>query len=637
MKAFSQRLRIDYYILAALACAALPTLADPVIGPWIPKFKGIDYCSGTNLARSTAFPNQQVAHALRVDLTDPGIQLFTTPRITNYIAGVREVGGLTVSGFLRTNRLQAAINGNFFDSTGYYVPAGTPMDVYGLAINQGDVVSTQDESRHASVFWFDASNRASVLRPNWPPTNTAGMWTAVAGDTFLVSNGSNMVSRSVSGSRDVNPRTVFGLSQDRRYLYLVAIDGRQPGYSEGANDYESAGWLLLLGAYDGINLDGGGSTTLVIEDTTGIPLRLNQSSAVADSGKERTIASHLGVFAKPLPGFINDVVVAPDDTTAWISWTTIEPATSEVQYGLTTDFGSSSSQLTTLATNHLIQLRELTPNTGYYFRLVSCVNTQEHTSPNYHFVTANYATTNEVFGLTNSWKFTPASLDGIGWMNPGYDDSSWSGPGPGLLWVDVRSTGPNPSVEPKNTEMPADLGTGYPYVTYYFRSHFTLDHVVPGSSVALSGYIDDGAIIYLNGTEIYRLRMPEDATSETLASGYPCSGDATCLDEFQVPVGTNSLLVSGDNLIAVEVHNYNLRSADTTFGIALSVIEPLARTAKIEIQRSGVATILSWDSPGYILQSSEALEGPWTDETAGAISPFTIAPAAGNRFFRLRH
>ena len=81
---------------------------------------------------------------------------------------------------------------------------------------------------------------------------------------------------------------------------------------------------------------------MVIADSTSVPVRLNKSSAVADSGRERTIGSHFGVFAKPLPGFINDVAARPDDTTAQITWTTVEPSTTEVQYGVTPSFGSSS-------------------------------------------------------------------------------------------------------------------------------------------------------------------------------------------------------------------------------------------------------------------------------------------------------
>src|SRR5206468_2972482 len=221
---------------------------------------------------------------------------------------------------------------------------------------------------------FDTNNQSTVIHTNWPPASLNGVYTAVSGNYPLVVAGRNVVNRGTA--REVNPRTVFGLSQDRHFLYLAGIDGRQPGYSEGANDYESAAWLLLLGAYDGINMDGGGSTILVIEDSTGVPIRLSRSSAVADSGRERTVGSHLGVFAKPLFGFINDVVALADDTTARITWTTLEPATGEVEYGLTTDFGNSTGVQSEPVTNHVVQLTGLTAATSYYFRVISATTQQ---------------------------------------------------------------------------------------------------------------------------------------------------------------------------------------------------------------------------------------------------------------------
>jgi exopolysaccharide biosynthesis protein len=61
-----------------------------------------------------------------------------------------------------------------------------------------------------------------------------------------------------------NPRTIAGITA-RGELLLVAIDGRQPGYSVGASFDEEAGVMRALGAVDAVNLDGGGSTTLVID------------------------------------------------------------------------------------------------------------------------------------------------------------------------------------------------------------------------------------------------------------------------------------------------------------------------------------------------------------------------------------
>lgn len=63
----------------------------------------------------------------------------------------------------------------------------------------------------------------------------------------------------------LHPRTGYGLSADRRYLFLVIADGRQPR-SLGLTVGELGRMLANLGAHDGVNMDGGGSTTLVAAD-----------------------------------------------------------------------------------------------------------------------------------------------------------------------------------------------------------------------------------------------------------------------------------------------------------------------------------------------------------------------------------
>src|SRR5687768_4543478 len=297
------------------------------VGYWNPLFKGVDYSLSSNTP-SASIPNQHVVHAIKVDLLDPDIRLRTTPRVpTNYLNNVREVIGQTVSDFLRQHQLQVAINANFFNSPGYYPPPGTVFNMHGLSIDQGTNVSTVVSSSIAQTLIFDTNNYPVLLTNNSPQKPLTNAYTAVTGEVTLVLNGVNRMTRDF----DVQPRTVFGISGDRRYLFLVAIDGRQSPYSEGATLYEAAQWLLLLGARDGINMDGGGSTLIVVADSTGAPVRVNSSSAVAGDpeGRERVVGSHFGLYAKPLPGFVNDVQTIPDDISAIVTWTTLEPASSE--------------------------------------------------------------------------------------------------------------------------------------------------------------------------------------------------------------------------------------------------------------------------------------------------------------------
>ncbi|MDB6037556.1 MAG: hypothetical protein JWM99_1397 [Verrucomicrobiales bacterium] len=612
-----------------------------IIGPWIPMFKGVDHSVSTNLPANSA-DQLQVVHAIRVDLLDPDISLYSSPRIANYSVNSRETAGYTLKDFLRIHQLQIGINANFFDPSQYNLPAGTPMVVSGLAISQGVVVSAQENSSHSASIMFTTNNQPTVRFTNWPAASNVGVFTAVSGEYPVLVKGIKAV-RSTSGIHDLNPRTVIGVSQDRNYLYLVTIDGRQDGYSDGAYDDQTAAWLLAFGAFDAVNMDGGGSTTLVAQDSTGVPIELNHSSAVAGDqfGRERTVGSHFGVFAKPLPGFINNVVALPDDTAAAVTWTTLAPATGQVEFGLSTNFTDSWELQSMETTNHTVLLTNLTAGTDYYFQVVSTSGGSQYFSDILHFATTNYLQTNELFAVDSDWKYTTENLDGINWSTPAYDDSSWPGSGPGLLWVDVRAAGPNPAVTPKNTQMPADPNNnGFPFGTYYFRKHFTLTNAIAGTSLALSAYVDDGAVFYLNGQEIYRLRVePAPATIAfgDLAISYPCSGDATCVDEFWIGGDAATNLINGDNLLAAEVHNYNAASPDITFGTALSATVPNAAEPMLSFNSAGGSIQIVWSRNAFALQGATDLTGPWQDLPGPIVtSPYMAETTNTAQFYRLR-
>jgi len=120
---------------------------------------------------------------------------------------------------------------------------------------------------------------------------------AVSGNVMVLIDGNN-VATDKDGIR--HPRSVVGLSQDSKTLYLIAIDGRQPSVSRGANMFELGEYLKSIGAYNAINLDGGGSTAMVVKDSrTGVYGVANQPSEVSTDGfsvkMERPVADVIGV------------------------------------------------------------------------------------------------------------------------------------------------------------------------------------------------------------------------------------------------------------------------------------------------------------------------------------------------------
>jgi hypothetical protein len=166
----------------------------------------------------------------------------------------------------------------------------------------------------------------------------------------------------------------------------------------------------------------------------------------------------------------------------------------------------------------------------------------------------------QLLTMTASWRYNQtANLDGVNWMAPGYDDSAWPF-GPALLYVETAAL-----PEPKNT--PLTLGTPQ-RLTYYFRTYFNYTGAVAGVSLVFSNLIDDGAVFYLNGTEIGRVGMNPGAVTYGTFSGRSVT-DATTYDVLVVQPNN---LIQGSNSLAVEVHQTTTNSSDIVFGSAVRAV-----------------------------------------------------------------
>jgi hypothetical protein len=603
------------------------------VSQWTPIFQGIDQATGTNEAGATG--GSLSVNALRIDLQAPGIKLVVTPPVTNdYVPEQRETLLQTQREFLVENGLQVAVNAAYFSPGGYENPSGTPATVEGAVISAGRVVSLQSRTNDSmSAMMFGTNNQPRFHFVNWPAADTRGIYNAVAGMYPLVSNGVNFAyfyTNANDGVHQLQPRTAFGLSQDNRYLIMMTIDGRQE-FSTGAFDYETAEFLLLFGAWNGMNMDGGGSTCMVKADDFGDAVDINVNSfqwAVGRPGSQRAVGANFGVRSPvPISG-IKDLVATPGASTAIVTWRTDEAATTQVEFGLTKALGNATPLDSRKTKTHIATLTGLAPGSNYYFRAVSSTDSTVHRRGSL-LRTTNVFNRTMVFDVTKSWRYTTNSLDGLDWTARDYDDSAWLGPDPGLLFIED-----NPGVAPRNTVLPQPLVR-----TYYFRTHFDFEGSKAGLSLLFSNYVDDGAVFSLNGHEIYRLRMPAEPTiisNSTAATLPPCGsvGDviAGCHDLF---VDNANFVVQGDNLLAVEVHNRST-GPDIVFGTALYLDRPPVAAVQLNLFLSGDEATLYWNGVGYTLQRATqfpAEPSDWVD--LGNISPVVVGNT-GTAFYRLR-
>lgn len=247
---------------------------------WEPRFAGVD------VARLEADqPRRLRGVALRIDLKAEGISFLATPDNGEKPG---ETDSQLTTGFLAQHKLQAAINAAPFSKV-TNDPA-TPQDVVGLLISEGRTVSA---AAGMPALIITKDNKARIASP---PVSAADAWNAVGGFSVVLRDGE----LTHSGDTKLHPRTAAGVSRDGRHLYWLVVDGRQFAHSGGITTPEAGFLLRHLGAWDGINLDGGGTTVMAAARPDGSPEILNRPIHGGIPGLERLSGCHLGLRAKPL-------------------------------------------------------------------------------------------------------------------------------------------------------------------------------------------------------------------------------------------------------------------------------------------------------------------------------------------------
>lgn len=149
-----------------------------------------------------------------------------------------------------------------------YLP-GAPADIAGWA-KGAEGERSRREAGYWS-FWLDGEGQTQL---GDGPKGDANAKLAVSGFGGLLKDG-----KILPGPSDtLHPRSAIGLDATRRRVILLEVDGRQPGFSEGVSEYELAELMKEFGAVEALNLDGGGSSILVMQNAQGRFEALNKPS-----------------------------------------------------------------------------------------------------------------------------------------------------------------------------------------------------------------------------------------------------------------------------------------------------------------------------------------------------------------------
>jgi hypothetical protein len=267
----------------ARALAESFAAVEAVLPNWQQVAQGVGFFHGR-----TAVPEFEF-WALKIELDAPELKIVVK-------GGAEDTAGGTlsakVSSFVGANGLTAGINAAPFDIASS--KEGQPIKNVGIVISGGKHVSPASSRYDALVFYKDGKaaivNQAAIK-------SIVNIENAVGGFYQILKDGEPAERTLTRENRE--PRSAAGISADGKYLYLLVIDGRRAD-SGGGTEKETALLLLALGSWNGLNLDGGGSTALALRGADGKVRVVNTPVHGGILGMERAVAGCLGIAAKGL-------------------------------------------------------------------------------------------------------------------------------------------------------------------------------------------------------------------------------------------------------------------------------------------------------------------------------------------------
>lgn len=251
-------------------------------------------------------------YVVTVDLTDPKVKVQVCPGGDDPDGdGPWETTLMPVRAIAEREKLAVAVNASYFGMPGSKpIPEelaeknGKPATIdpsvagyregrwandNGVTIADGRHWAIKAKTADWPTVWVSADRKVHLT----PGTEVAKDATAaVSGNVFVLQKGEVVPEKANAAQR--HPRTVVGIDQDGKKLVILVVDGRMLS-SIGMTGTDMGNEMKRLGCWTAINLDGGGSTTMVMRDPSDQTYHvINKPS----DGHERPVADVLGVSVK---------------------------------------------------------------------------------------------------------------------------------------------------------------------------------------------------------------------------------------------------------------------------------------------------------------------------------------------------
>ncbi|MGP1438394.1 MAG: phosphodiester glycosidase family protein [Treponema sp.] len=231
---------------------------------------------GIEIARLDNETIPLIATVAKINLKNPLLKILNTEK-TRFNKKGFVLAESTMS-FAKRNDTNLAINANFFTFKCSFLDVlYKPL---GLYIAEGSVLSNAKPDFAQLIF---TSTREPLFQK---PNDDSNVMCAIAGFNQVLKNGSITIT---GRSKKIDSRTLIGINKEKDVLFILCVDGERKKISEGATLINATKIMQEIGAYEAIELDGGGSSSLIAK-IDGV-----QHQLIPSSKKQfRKVATNLG-------------------------------------------------------------------------------------------------------------------------------------------------------------------------------------------------------------------------------------------------------------------------------------------------------------------------------------------------------
>ena len=235
---------------------------------------------GIELARLANEAPPLIATIAKIDLKNPSLTIINTEK-ARFKKGF--VLAETTLSFAKRNDTTIAINANFFTFKCSFLDSlYKPL---GLYINDYSVLSNAHSDFAQLVF---SPNREPLIQQGFD--TSSDVMCGIAGFNQVLKDGKIVITGK---SKKIDSRTLIGINKTKDILFLLCVDGERKKISEGATLIKATKIMKEIGAYEAIELDGGGSSTLIAK------INGKQHQLIPSSKKQfRKVATNLGFKIK---------------------------------------------------------------------------------------------------------------------------------------------------------------------------------------------------------------------------------------------------------------------------------------------------------------------------------------------------